>query len=354
MTEPPNPADYPPPGGYPPAPDQGGYPPAQGGYPPPPPGAYPPPPGWGAPPQGGYPPPPGAYPPPGGYPPPPGWGPPPQGGYPPPPGAYPPPGGYYPPPGGYPPPPSAEGGYAPPPPGYGLPAFSVGEAFSWAWNKFTKNAIPLVVATLVFGLIAIVLSSLVGPLLRAVSPETFTSYETADGLVETSTTSITGAGIAVLLLSNLVQLVLTSVMGSAYFSGLLDIADGRPVSVGSFFRPRSVGSVVVAALIVSVLASVGLLLCIVPGLIVMVLAWFTTVAIVDRTLSPIDGIKASIDIVKRNFGQVLLVWLLSTLITVVGALLCGVGLLVAAPVAYLMQVYAYRKLSGATVAPATV
>ena len=320
MTQPPNPDDHPQPGGYPPAP-QGDYSP-QDGYPPP--GSYPPP-------QGGYPPPP-------------------QGGYPPPPPGW----GYPPPPGAYPPPPPAAGGYYPPPPGAGRPAFSVGDALTWAWNKFSKNAVPLLVATLVYGLIVIVLSSLVGPLLRAVSPETFTAYDTADGLVETSTMSLTGAGIAVLLLSNLVQLVVTSVMGSAYFSGLLDIANGQQVSIGSFFRPRSVGSVVVAALIVSVVASIGLLLCILPGLIVMVLAWFTTVAIVDRNLSPIDGIKASIDIVKRNFGQVLLVWLLSTLITVVGALLCGVGLLVAAPVAYLMQVYAYRKLSGGTVAPATV
>lgn len=334
MTQPPNPADHP--GGFPPPPDQGGLPPAPGGYPPPPPpGTYPPPPGWGAPPQGGYPPPPGAYPPP------PGWGAPPQGGY-------------YPPPGGYPPPPPAEGGYAPPPPGYGRRAFSIGEALSWAWNKFSKNAVPLLVATLVYGLIAIVLSSLVGPLLRAVSPETFTAYETADGLVETSSTSLTGAGVAVLLLSNLVQLVVTSAMGAAYFSGLLDIADGKQVSIGSFFRPRNVGSVVLAALLVSFAASVGLLLCILPGLLVLVLAWFTTVAIVDRNLSPIDGIKASIDIVKGNFGQVLLVWLLSTVITVVGVLLCGVGLLVAAPVAYLMQVYTYRKLGGGTVAPATV
>ena len=42
MTQPPNPADYPPPGGYPQGPDQGGYTPAPGSYPPPP-GAYPPP-----------------------------------------------------------------------------------------------------------------------------------------------------------------------------------------------------------------------------------------------------------------------------------------------------------------------
>ena len=51
---------------------------------------------------------------------------------------------------------------------------------------------------------------------------------------------------------------------------------------------------------------------------------------------------------------VLLFWLTSTAITLVGALLCGVGLLVAAPVAYLLQVYAYRRLSGGALAPATI
>ena len=37
----------------------------------------------------------------------------------------------------------------------------------------------------------------------------------------------------------------------------------------------------------------------------------------------------------------------------VGFLLCGVGLLVTIPVAYLFLVYTYRRLSGGSVAPAT-
>lgn len=334
MTQPPNqPGDMPPPGG--------GYPPPPGGYPPPP---------------GGYPPPPGGYPPPpGGYPPPP---PPPAGGYPPGPGGYPPPPagwGYPPPPGqGYPPPPPADGGYFPPPPGAGRPAFSVGDGLSWAWNKFTKNALPLVVATLVFGVVLALLNSLTTPLMQAVSPESFTSYDSGDGLIDTTSYSLGAGGIAVLILAVLVQLVVAGAIGSAYFAGLLDIADGRQVSIGSFFKPRNIVAVMIASLIVGVLTTIGFVLCILPGLIVTVLAFFTTVAIVDRSLSPVDGIRASMDIVKKNFGQTLLFWLTSLAITVVGALLCGVGLLVAAPVAYLLQVYAYRKLSGGSVAPATV
>lgn len=323
MSQPPNPGDYPPEGYPPPYPGGPGPQAPQGGF-----GAPPPPPGWG------YPPPPGSYPPP-------------PGSYPPPPGSYPPP-----PPGGYPPPPPAGGGYAPPPPGYGVNRYSVGEGMSWAWQKFARNAVPLLVATLVFGAIVGVLASLVGPLLQAVSPETFTAYESGDDLIETTTSTLNGSGFAVLALATIVLLIVGGAIASAYYGGLLDIADGRPVSIGSFFRPRNLPAVVAATLIVGVLASIGNVLCVLPGLLVTIFALFSTVAIVDRNLSPIDGIRASIDIAKANFGQVLLAWLVSLAILLVGALLCGVGLLVAAPVSYLFLVYTYRKLSGGVVAPA--
>lgn len=330
MTQPPNP-----PGEYPPP--SGGFPPPDQGYPPP--GGYPPPPG-------GYPAPPGGYPPaPGGYPPPPpGWGYPPPGGYPPPP------------PGGYPPPPPAYGGYAPPPPGFGPPGpvYSIGEALNWAWQKFTRNAVPLLVATLIAGLILAVFNTISSQVLQAVSPEAFTTVDSGDGLIESTTRTITGSGIAVLTLSTLVQLVISGVIASAYYGGLLDIANGQQVTVGSFFRPRNVVSVVVASVIVGILTVLGLMLCIIPGVIVGLLTVFTTVAIVDRNLSPIDGIRASIAVAKTNLGKVFLAWLVSTALLVVGALLCGVGLLVAAPVAYLFLVYTYRKLGGGSVAPATV
>ena len=43
----------------------------------------------------------------------------------------------------------------PPAPGYGgyggEQPYSIGEGFTWAWNKFSKNAGALIVATLVYG-----------------------------------------------------------------------------------------------------------------------------------------------------------------------------------------------------------
>ncbi len=344
MTQPPTP-----PGGFPPPPENV---PPPGGYPPP--GNYPPPQGNYPPPQGNYPPPQGDYPPPpqGNYPPPP------QGGYPPPPqGGYPPP-----PQGGYPPPPPPQGGYAPPPPagyppaGYpGGPAqYSVGDAFSWAWNKFSKNAAALIVPTLVYALIVGIVGGIVYGLAFALAPSGVTTYDSYDsGFSYEYSAGFGVASFIVLALGGLILLVLLAAISSAYISGILDIANGVPVTVGSFFKPRLIGPVIIATVLVGVATAIGNALCYLPGLIVSIFAFFTTVALLDRNLSAIDAIKASIDITKNNFVQVLITWLLFAVIIFVGSLLCGIGIIVAAPVAILFEVYAFRRLTGGQVAPLT-
>jgi uncharacterized membrane protein len=323
-------SDQPPPGNYPPPPPSGGS------YPPPPPGGnYPPPGGNPPPPAGGYPPPP----PPGGYPPPPQ-----QGGYPPPP-----PGAGYPPPaqGGYPPP---TAGYQPGGPGFGgAESYSIGDAFNWAWGKFKDNPAAYIVPTLVFGLLVIALQFILGLVSAAVSPDS-TSYVSDDSGFSFAYNVSGPASLAVSVIGWIVALLVGGAIQSAYYSGMLDVANGRPVTIGSFFKPHNVGKVIVASLIVGVLTSIGFLLCFLPGLAVAVFTIFTVIALLDRDLSPIDAIKTSVDIVKNNFVNVLLMFLVVIAVTVVGALLCGVGLLVALPIVALIEVYTYRKLSGGRVA----
>jgi uncharacterized membrane protein len=324
----------PPPGNYPPPPQGGGYPPPppgshpspQGGYPPPPQGGYPPPP------QGGYPPPPQGNFPPAGYPPPP------QGGYPPPPQGNYPPAGY----------PAGPQGYYPPA-NFGAGGYSVGEAFSWAWNKFAKNAVPLIVATLAYGLIIIAIQALTNALSAAVDPGDSTNYM-SDGGFEFSYTIDSPAGIIVAFIGWLISLVVAAAVQSAYLGGMLDIADGREVSIGSFFRPRNIGGVVIAGLIVGVITTVGFLLCVIPGLIASIMLMFTVVSLIDRDIAPLEAVKTSFNISKAHFGSVFLAWLVMVATVFVGALVCGVGLLVAAPIATLIMVYTYRVLTGGQVA----
>ena len=310
----------------------GNFPPPPGNFPPPP-GSFPPPPGNYGPPQGNFPPPPGNYPPP-------------PGNFPPPPGNYGPPQGSFPPPPGY---------YPPPAPGYPAPggsSMSIGDGLSWAFKQLGKNIGPLLVSTLVYGIIIGLLSGALYGALMAVSPNTVTYYSESSSYFYSGNMVMGPVGTLISLVGNLVIVAVGGVLLSAYLGGLLDIADGRPVSIGSFFKPRMVGSMVIATLIMGVLTSIGSFLCVIPGLLVSIFTMFTTVALLDRNLSPVDALKASFEIVKAKFIDCLLVWLVAIAIIAVGALLCGVGLLVAIPVAFLFEIFAFRRITGGNVVPA--
>ena len=262
---------------------------------------------------------------------------------PPPPGAYPPP------------PPGAPGSYPPPPPPGAYPGpgaagpFSVGDGFSWAFNKFGKNVAPLIVATLVFGLILGVISAIFNFIAGALGDTTTIS----DGNSIAFTSNYTAGSIIVSIIGSIVTLVVAGYVASSYWNGILQIADGQQVSIGSFFQPRNVGNVIIASVLVGIIVGIGSALCVLPGLIAALFLYFTTVAVVDRNSSATEGLSASFNLVKENFGSAILVWLLAVIVVAVGAILCGVGLLVAVPVAALLVAYAWRKLTGGYVAPAT-
>src|SRR5262249_10457895 len=148
-------------------------------------------------------------------------------------------------------------------------------------------------------------------------------------------------------------LVVVFAIQSAYTSSLLDIADGQQVALGSFFKPRNVGNVIVAGGIVAVLTTIGSLLCVLPRL----LAGFLTLSTVDAlpapNLSPVGGIGAGGDPTGAHPPTAFLAGLLAARVVTAGAVVCYVGLVVAAPVASLFLVYTYRRFTGGQVAPAT-
>jgi uncharacterized membrane protein len=239
-------------------------------------------------------------------------------------------------------------------PGYGAgQPFSIGEGFTWAWNKFSKNAGALIVATLVYGLIVGVVEGITFFIASALG-QTVTTYSDYGNGVEASATSSFGiASWIVLGLGSIVAMIIAFAIQSAYTSSLLEIANGQPVTIGSFFKPRNLGAVIVAGVIIAILIAIGYVLCVIPGIIVAFLTMFTIFALLDRNLAPIDAIKASVDITRANLGNAILAWLLSALVVAAGVAVCYIGLIVAAPVATLFLVYSYRRLSGGEVAPLT-
>jgi uncharacterized membrane protein len=276
------------------------------------------------------------------------------------------------------PPPQPPPGYGAPPPasGYGQPAgtygqptygqpaggqpFSAGEAFNWAWNSFTKNAAALIVPMLIYGIALSVLGIVLWTISMAVG------LAAIGGSAATSTgpygeTSSAGSGLGFfgsMIFSGLLSFVFVlAVMyvQAAFVSGALEIADGRPVSISSFLQPpRNFGQVIVAALLIGVGFSVGYMLCFLPGIVFAFFSLFTIPFVVDRSLSPVDALKASFGTINRNLGSAILAYLIIVAVGIVGGAVFCVGTFISVPVSLLILTYTYRRLSGGQVVPALV
>jgi uncharacterized membrane protein len=159
------------------------------------------------------------------------------------------------------------------------------------------------------------------------------------------TTSFGTALFAYGLAAALINLA-TQVLAAGLYKGATHVTDGRPFSTDQLFDDWDKTQVVIAALIIAAATFIGTILCYLPGLIVGFLAQFTLLFVVDKHLEAVDAIKASVRLVVDNLGNALLFYLLALVVLAVGAILCGVGLLVAAPVALIGLAYTYRRLQG--------
>jgi uncharacterized membrane protein len=256
-------------------------------------------------------------------------------------------GGYPPPP---PPPPPTEGGY-PPPPGYYPPAgpgaggFSVGEAFGWGWRKFRENLGPLVIVALAIVAVLIVL----GIIRIALTAGSEAAIDPATGQVENP--GLFGTALISSVLLGLIQFVVSVIVSAGIIKGALDITQGRPLELGTMFKGFNLVQLIIASILTSLLTFVGLIACLVGALVVAFFLSFTTYFIVDDGQSAIDAMKASFQFTKANAGDLLLLFLAIIGANILGACLCGIGLLVSVPVTILAQAYAYRALRSQPIAP---
>lgn len=262
-------------------------------------------------------------------------------GYPPPPPAG---GGYPPPPpgGAYPPPPPPPGGAYPPPPGYGPPVspapqrapFSATDAIGYGWKAFTANIGPLVIIGLVLALASVVSNWL---------SQGFDSW-------------------FLTIIGSVLSLFISLVIGLGLIRAALSILDGGRPSVEQLLSTKDIGPYLVASLLVALVVTVGLILCVIPGLIAGFLLQFYGYAIIDKKVdsvttapqsTPTGAMRASFEVVAGNIGPLILLAVLSFLLNVAGALLCGVGLLVSLPVTAIAIAYAWRYFSGGRIAAPT-
>ena len=156
-------------------------------------------------------------------------------------------------------------------------------------------------------------------------------------------------------LSTIVSVIgwfVSMVVGLGLIRAALAIVDGGKPEVAYLARTDGLLTYIIAAILAGLIYTVGFILCIIPGLIAIFLLQFFPYAIVDgRTDNPVESLKISYEMASKNAGDLLLLMILLFLVNLVGALLCGIGLIVTLPVTAIAVAYAWRWFSRGNIAP---
>ncbi|MBB1041463.1 MULTISPECIES: hypothetical protein [unclassified Dietzia] len=194
---------------------------------------------------------------------------------------------------------------------------SATDAIGAGWQMFKNNPLPWVLVTLAMFL--------------------------ANGLASSISNSQSAS---VAFLGSILAIAVSFLFQAFIIRGALLEVDGHKPEIGDFFKLQNFGAFVIAAILVAIATSIGLILLIIPGIVIAFFLYWTLHFVVDRNMTAIDAMKSSVNAIKSDAGNLFALAVLNILVVVAGFLALFVGLLIAIPVATLASVFAYRTITG--------
>ena len=127
---------------------------------------------------------------------------------------------------------------------------------------------------------------------------------------------------------------------------------GEAVEVGDVFAGFSLAfaNLALAGLVMWLLTTLGLVLCILPGIYLVVGYVFTLPLVIDKKMDFWPAMEVSRQVVHHHWWSIFALVIVLALIAVAGFLVCVVGAIITIPVANASLMYAYEDLFGPTVA----
>lgn len=207
----------------------------------------------------------------------------------------------------------------------GSAGLRVGDAVSYGWAAFKKSPGQLVVVALV----VLVVGALTSGIGNAVSRES----------------AIFG------VLVQLAGYIVSMILSLGLIRVALKVTRGEEVDVADLFKSDQLGPYIGASILFGLMVGIGFIFCIVPGVILAVIFGFYGYVILEQGVGVGEGFSRAAEITKGQRGTVFLLVLAVVGINILGAIACGVGMLVSYPVTVVAGGYAYRVLSNEPVAP---
>jgi uncharacterized membrane protein len=226
------------------------------------------------------------------------------------------------------------------------PQVRFGEWISEGWKMFTEQWKAWVINTLIYGLICatpmvIVVGGFYAYLITQMSKHSPYSNQPP----------ISGEEIlsfyAVLFVA-MIYLMLTGAFftGGMHRSALKQLRGGKVEIRDLFSGGSSYFSILLYSILGAILTMIGMMLCIVPGFLVGGALFFSAPLIVERRLGPVEAMKTSYELTKKNIWMFTLFAFVVSLIAQAGSYACYVGLLATIPLMFTISAVSYRDLFG--------
>jgi uncharacterized membrane protein len=174
--------------------------------------------------------------------------------------------------------------------------------------------------------------------------------------VQPNASAATGFAITAMLMPIIVGFaagILSYVMlGGLYYMGV-KAARGEPIEIGDVFAgfklfPNLVG----AYFLVQLLVIAGMILCVLPGLIMQGLMMLVVPIIMDQKVGPVRAIQMSFEVLKREWWMPILFFIVVSILSGLGAIACGIGIIFTLPLMFISMGIVYRDFFYGTPAPA--
>lgn len=226
----------------------------------------------------------------------------------------------------------------------GTGGYRVEDAFRQGAGAFASHVGPLVLLTLVQLLSVGLLTYLGNLVVAALIPAQ--TYNMTTQRLEGGGGGLFGIRTILTLLLLAVVLAVGLVLQAGLVRMALAITRGRRLGVAESLRGLDLRQVGIVAVVVAGLTFAGSMLCLLPAIAILFLTSFALFFVVDRGEDAVTALRSSVRLVGADPLAFVVFFLAATALYVVGAALCGAGLLVAVPVVTCAQAYTFRRLDG--------
>lgn len=223
---------------------------------------------------------------------------------------------------------------------------NINAAISWSFDTFKRNPVPFIALAAVVAVIQMVQQIASAPIQNALTACTDAQ---SPGQVAACKSAV-GSGVLVGAVVTIVFVVLAYFATIGVLRAAIATSHGAAPEFSMIVRTEYLGRYVLFSLLYGVLAVIGVILCIIPGLLVAFFLQLGQVYVLDRGDRPVAAAKSSFAAVRRHIGPALLMLIFVMIVALIGSTFYGILTLVTLPFSSLFIVHMYRQFNGEPVA----